>query len=318
MDAMMRAYALQSFDDSAGFADVPFPQPGPGEIRVRVRASSVNPVDVATSTGFFREMYEYRFPSIQGRDFAGTVDAVGDDATRFSPGDEVFGMVKRDYIGDGTFAEYVVVDERRFVVARPDSLGLDDAGAIGLAGVTALQCIDALDLESASTVFINGATGGVGSFAIQAAVAAGHEVIATARPGDEERHVRRLGATRVVDWSAGDVVERVRAIRPEGVDGVIDLISRTPEAFTVIARSAANAGVAVTTLGAARDQPSDGATTKNVHSDSDPELLQRLADLVGAGSMRVPLVEVFPFERIEEAFALLATGPLGKVGLRFE
>ena len=118
MTETMKAYVLEEFDAPARIGNVPVPVTRPREVRVRVRTSSVNPVDAAVVRGFFRAMYEYRLPAIQGRDFAGTVDAVGTEVTAFAPGDEVFGMVKRDYIGDGTFAEFVVVDADRFVVTQ--------------------------------------------------------------------------------------------------------------------------------------------------------------------------------------------------------
>ena len=99
-------------------------------------------------------------------------------------------MVKRDYIGDGTFAEFVVVDADRFVVHRPDAVDIVSAGALGLAGVTSLQCVDALQLHRGDSVFVNGASGGVGSLAIQIAASRGLHVIATARPGEQDAHVR--------------------------------------------------------------------------------------------------------------------------------
>lgn len=315
MTASMRAYALEDFGEEPGLTEVPVPEPGPREVLVRVRASSVNPVDVATSSGAFRALYEYRFPAVQGRDVAGTVERVGPEVTAYRPGDEVLGMVKRDYIGDGTFAEFVVVPEDRFIVRRPAGLAVADAGALGLAGGTAMQCLDALGCRPGDTVLINGATGGVGAFAIQMAVARGLEVIATARPGEEDKHVRDLGAAATVDWSAGGVPAAVRSLRPDGVDGVIDLVSRDSASFLTMAGTATPAGTAVTTLGAAPAQTADGPATKNIHSEGDPALLRRLVDLVVAGQLRVPLVDVLPFGRIDDAFALLAAAPRGKVGL---
>ncbi|MCY1674950.1 NADP-dependent oxidoreductase [Pseudarthrobacter sp. SL88] len=311
----MRAYVLYSFDEKARLADVSVPEPGPGQVRVRVLASSINPVDIATANGFFRSMHEYRFPAVQGRDFAGIVDTVGPQVTAYRPGDEVFGMVKRDYIGDGTFAEYVVVDQDRFLVKRPAALDRDAAGALGLAGVTALQCLDALDLQPGDAVFINGATGGVGSFAIQIGRSRGLHVIATARAGEEDRHVRELGAKDTIDWTTSDVAAAVRQLRPEGVRGVIDLVSRDTDSFLHIAGSASPDGTAVTTLSAAPAESTDGPAMVNIHSNSDPALLRRIADLAVEGHVRVPLVKVFSFEHIDEAFALQATAPLGKVGL---
>jgi NADPH:quinone reductase len=314
MTDQMRAYALRSFDEKPALTDLPVPEPGPGEVRVRVAASSVNPYDAAAGAGFFRGMSEYRLPAVLGRDVAGTVDRVGAGVTAFQPGDEVLGMVKRDHVGDGTFAEYVVVPENRFIVHRPEGLGLAEAGALGLAAVTALQCLHELGLRRGDTVLINGATGGVGAFAVQLAAADGLRVVATARPGEEEAHVRASGAVEAVDWSQ-DTVAAVRTLHADGVDGVVDLISRDPSSFSVVAGLARPGGAAVTTLGAARDGAGEGRRTANVHSSGDPELLRHVAELAATGALRVPLVEVLPFERIDDAFSSLRGGPLGKVGL---
>ena len=317
MSDKMTAYTLFDFEQPARIAELDVPRPGPREVRVRVLASSVNPVDAAIERGFFRSMYEYRLPAALGRDFAGVIDAVGKDVTDYAEGDDVFGMVKRDYIGDGTFAEFVVVDPDRFLVRRSADVPVDAAGAMGLAGVTALQCIDALGLPQSSSVFINGASGGVGSFAIQIAVARGLKVVATARPGDEEAHVRHLGATQTVDWSVGNATDSVKRLHPEGVGGAVDLISRNTESFLSIASAVAAGGSAVTTLSAAPAEAPSDKTLRNVHSDSDPGLLTELQRLVASGSVKVPLLASFPFEKIADAFALLATGPNGKVGLTF-
>lgn len=313
MTTLMRAWVMEAFDEPLVLRHVPIPEPGAHQVRVRVLTSSVNPVDVAVSKGLFRGMYEYRFPAIQGRDFAGTVEAVGPGVTLFAPGDEVFGMVKRAFIGEGTFAEYVVLEEDRYLVARPPALPRAEAGALGLIGVTAIQCVDALDLER-GTVFINGATGSVGSFALQIARARGLRVIATARPGDEEAHVRSLGADDTVDWSAGEVAASVRKLSSD-VRGVIDLVSRDRESFLSIARIAQPGGVAVTTLGAAPAEPVDGVALRNIHSESDPVLLRRAAELMVDGTVRLRLADTFELDRLEDAFALLTSGTLGKVSL---
>lgn len=314
MTASMRAYALAAFDQPARLVQMSVPEPGPREVRVRVVTSSVNPVDVACATGMFRRMYDYHFPAVLGRDLAGTVDRVGPEVTEFRPDDQVFGMVKRSYIGDGTFADYVIVPEDRYIVHRPPELGLTDAGAIGLAALTALQCVEALGCHAGDVVLVNGATGGVGAFAIQIAVDAGLHVIATARPGLEEQHVQELGAGTTVDWAAGCVPDAVRDLRPDGVDGVIDLIARDTTTFTTMSRAAKPDGIAVSTLGAAQETPG-GPRAANIHSEGDPVLLQRVADLARKGTIRVPLVDVRPFEQIDDAFRLLASAPRGKVGL---
>ena len=315
MSDTMCAYHLSEFHESPRIGNVSMPAAGARDLVVKVTASSVNPYDAMAGAGMFQRVSEYRFPAVLGRDLAGTVVSVGEDVTQFRPGDEVLGMIKRDYIGDGTFAEYVVVPEGEFVVHRPKALPVVEAGVIGLAGVTALQCLQALGSGPGDTILVNGATGGVGAFIIQLAAARGLRVLATTRGGEDAEHVIALGALRAIDYTAGTVVEQVAAAYPDGVDGVVDLVSRTAEDFMSMAALARVDGAAVSTLSAARDGAAAGRRVVNVHSRSDTAALQEIAELAATGALRVPIVDVFPFDRIEDAFALLRSGPRGKVGL---
>ncbi|GAA3392642.1 NADP-dependent oxidoreductase [Cryptosporangium minutisporangium] len=308
----MRAYVLPATGEEAAVTDAPPPgDPGPGEVRIRVRCSSVNPSDRMMAGGFFRWM-EHHYPAVLGRDFAGTIDAVGDGVTRFTTGDEVFGFVKRPYVGDGTFAEYVTIPADRYAVHRPPGLSVEDVGDLGVAGATALQCVDALACAAGETVLINGATGGVGSFAVQLARRAGLRVIATAHGSDAEQHVRFLGATATVDWTTGDLADQVRALAPDGVDGIVDLVSSDQDAITALARPVLAPGRAV----AATRSGSSHAdfTVHGVHCSPALDLLHRLADAAVDGLV-VPRVASHPLDKIEDAFAALARAPLGKVGL---
>lgn len=310
----MRAYALEGFDGAPVFTSVPRPVAGDGEVLVRVQATSVNPADDLVARGVFRERLEYRFPAVFGRDVAGVVEDVGPGVDRLKVGDEVFGFVKRDYIGDGAFAEHVAVSADRFVTHRPRSLGLDEAGALGLASVTALQCLDTVQAEEGTTLFVNGATGGVGSFAVQIARARGVDVIGTARPGPEEAHVRRLGASHVVDWSAGDVGAAVRAAHPGGVDAMIDLISQREGIAALAAQVLATGGRGATTR--FDDPPQvEGVTLQMVHSTPELHLLDRVAALVEAGEVVVPITHRFAFAELPDAFAKLREGVIGKIAV---
>ena len=137
-------------------------------------------------------------------------------------------------------------------------------------------------------------------------------MVATARPGQEEAHVRAFGARETVDWSK-DTDAAVRELYPDGVDGVIDLVSRDPSSFSEVAELARPGGAVVTTLGAARDGAGSGRRTANVHSAGDPASCGTSPGWPRRGT---PSAKVdVPVERIDDAFALLATGPLGKVGL---
>ena len=328
----MKAYALTAFDTAPQLIDLPRPEPAAGEVLVRVHATSVNPVDLLVSSGFFRTIQEYRLPAVLGRDLAGVVEQLGAGVTRFRVGEPVYGFVKRDHIGDGTFAEYVVVPEEKFIGAVPDSLDLASAGVLAQAGITALECVDAVPAGPGDVVLINGATGGVGVFAVQIAAARGAEVIATARSADQQSLVRSLGAKHVIDWSAGDLIEQVRAIVPGGVDGVLDLVKHVDSTRIGEGEDAAHELVARLCRGVLRPGGRAASVTNggvpellgdivctNVHSTPTPESIARLSELVMAGRLVAPVHASYRFADIGQAFSRLASGPaLGKISVVFE
>jgi len=325
----MKAFALQSFDQPPAFVDVAEPAPGPGEVLVRVQASSVNPVDWLVSSGFFRSIQEYRFPAVFGRDVSGVVERVGPGVTQFVPGDRVFGFVKREHIGDGTFAELVAVPQDFFVTATPEHVSTAAAGVLGLSGVTALECVEAVGAGPGRVVLVNGAAGGVGSFAVQLAVALGASVIATARPGAEADHVRAMGAAQVVDWTAGDLVEQVRAMAGDGVDGLVDLVKHSSsmsigqdedEAHRYFAHLCKGVlrvgGRAASVTNGGVPELLDEIECLNVHSTPSPASLDRLGALVQTGAVVAPIHQTFPFGDLPAAFDRLADGRvLGKLSI---
>ena len=275
----MRAIAVNDFGTPPVLTDLPKPEPGPGEVLVHVRASSINGFDAAVAAGMLKGMMEHRFPVVLGKDFAGVVEALGEGASRFAPGDEVFGVVMKPFLGDGGLGEYLVVGEQHGIARVPDGLDLQAAGALGLAGTAARDAIDAIAPTAGELVLISGATGGVGAIALQYAVAAGAEVIATARPGAEEEFVRGLGATHVVDYT-GDLGAQVRAIAPDGVAR-----HRAPGRRRRAARRPARAGGRIaSTLGFGPDQH---AAAVAVMANPDAATLDRLAaDAASGGTAR--------------------------------
>ena len=193
------AYRCYGSPDVLALETVPKPVPGETEILVRVRAAGVNPLDWHYMRG---SPYVMRLASGIGRpgdsrlgvDFAGVVESTGAKVTRFRPGDAVFGG------GWGSFAEYLLVDEDQAVVAKPDNISFAEAAAVPVAGITALQALrDKGGVEAGDKVLINGASGGVGPFAVQIARHLGAEVtgVCSARNADM---VRELGADRVLDY----------------------------------------------------------------------------------------------------------------------
>jgi NADPH:quinone reductase-like Zn-dependent oxidoreductase len=172
----MRAVTLESFDTPPALRDdLPAPTPAPSEVLVRMRASSVNPADNSIATGMLKQMgVEYEFPVILGRDYAGLVEQVGAEVTRYSVGDEVFGFLlhANPTVHDGSWAELIAVPQDMFIGQAPQGVDVSTAGAAPLAGIAAIMAIDTLDLSEGDTVLIVGATGGVGSFAVQLAARA--------------------------------------------------------------------------------------------------------------------------------------------------
>ena len=179
------------------------PEPADDEVLVRVRAASVNRADWYSLTGrpyVARPTEGLRRPkdSRLGVDFAGVVEAVGKNVTTFRPGDEVFGGK------NGAFAEYVCVSEERGIVRKPANVTFEQAAAVGVAGLTALQGLrDKGAIQPGQKVLVNGASGAVGTFAIQVAKALGAEVTAVCSTANVEQ-ARALGADHVVDYTAED------------------------------------------------------------------------------------------------------------------
>src|SRR5215211_4715870 len=203
-DTMMKAFTLDSFDTPPGLReDLPAPAPADNEVLVRVHASSVNPVDGAIAAGMMSTMVEHEFPVVLGRDYAGVIERVGSDVTRYVEGDEVYGFLPHanPTVHDGTWTELIVVPEDNFVARKPASAELTAAGAAPLAGISAMSALDALEISEGDTILVIGANGGVGSFAVQLAANAGATVIAPALPEDED-YLRDLGVSELLERDA--------------------------------------------------------------------------------------------------------------------
>ncbi len=303
----MRAIAVNDFGTPPTLTELPKPAPGPGEVLVHVRASSINGFDGAVAAGMLKGMMEHRFPVVLGKDFAGVVEALGEGASRFAPGDEVFGVVMKPFLGDGSLGEYLVVGEQYGIARVPEGLDLQAAGALGLAGSAARNAIDAIAPAAGELVLISGATGGVGAIALQHAVAAGAEVIATARPGAEEEFVRGLGATRVVDYT-GDLSAQVRAIAPQGVPAIVHLAGDAQQLTDLLAAG----GRIASTLGYGPDQHPAAVA---VMANPDAATLDRLAADAASGGLRVPITRTYPLEEAPQALADFSGPHHGKLGI---
>jgi len=304
----MRAFTLDGFGAQPALRDdLPEPQAGDNELVVRVHASSVNPVDVFIAAGALQEMAKHEFPVTLGRDFAGVVEEAGSGATRYRVGDEVFGFVlhANPVVHDGSWAELITVPEHNMVAAKPRSLDFAHAGVAPLSAITALAAFDALAPAAGETVLVVGAAGGVGSFFVQLAADAGANVIAPALPEDGD-HLRGLGVGELIDRNA-DVVAAVREAHSDGVAAILDVVSQTPDASLL-----ADGGRLASPLGAA----GEGAGRFNLMAQPTPANLQRLAELLDGGTLRVSIQRSYRLEQAGEALqALSATHTRGKLSL---
>jgi NADPH:quinone reductase-like Zn-dependent oxidoreductase len=304
----MRALAVTGRDEAPAVVDVADLRPAPGEVRVGVEAASVNGFDLAVAGGRMWEAMPHTFPVVLGRDFVGTIDALGAGVDALSIGDRVAGWIVGSSLGPGAIAEYVATPARN-VTRVPAGVSTADAAAVGLAATAAYDAIDALEVTNRDTVLVAGATGGVGSVAVQLAAGVGARVIATARPGEEADFVRALGAGHVVDYT-GDLVAAVRDAAPGGVSSALHAAGDAVSTAATVRPG----GRLASLLGATADQVGrDDITITAVvtHVTAD-----KLADLLGqvAGSrLRVRVAFSVPLERATDALAAFSGGTLGKV-----
>jgi NADPH:quinone reductase-like Zn-dependent oxidoreductase len=306
----MRAFTLGAIGTAPAVRDVPTPTPAAGEVLVRVRASSVNPVDAGIASGMLAQMFEYRPPVTIGRDYAGTVEQVGEGVTRYAAGDEVYGFVPMadPIVHAGSWAELIAVPAETSTARAPGSVDLGAAGAAPLAGITAMLAVDALALSEGDSLLVVGATGGVGSLAVQLAARAGATVIAPALREDAE-YLRALGVTEVLGRE-GDVAAAVRDRFPDGVDALLDVVSYAPGAYDAALKPGAR-------VASPNGAAGDGAGRTDLMALSTTENLERLAQLLDAGAMKVPVHESYELDRAAEALhALGGTHTQGKLAIR--
>jgi len=297
----MRAFTLDSFERPPGLRDdLPTPQARPGQLLVRVQATSVNPVDAGIAAAHLKDMFPHEFPVLAGRDYAGIVEQVGADVIGYTPGDTVFGFVPgmSPGIHDGAWAELIAVPQDQ-VAHLPEGVDLAQAGAAPLAGVTALAVHDALGLGQGDTVLMVGANGGVGTFAVQLAAAAGATVLAPGLPEDRD-YLRGLGVAEVLDRNS-DVAAQVRQRHPEGVNALADFASRSPDQLDAYAAVVRDGGRVASSAGAAGEGP--GRT--NVMAVPAAATLERLAGLLANGTLRVPIQASYPLAQVDQALKTL-------------
>jgi NADPH:quinone reductase-like Zn-dependent oxidoreductase len=306
----MKAFIYEKYGppETLRMADVDKPAPDADQVLVKVLAASVNAADWHVLRGkplFSRATLGLLRPrhKILGVDIAGRVEAVGSGVTRFRPGDEVYANLL-DH-GYGGFAEYVSVPVA-VVSLKPASLSFEEAAAVPMAAVTALQGLGHHgDLQPAQQVLINGATGGVGSFAVQIAKAYGAEVTAVTSTGNLDL-VRSLGADHVLDYTRDDVVKTGRRY-----DLILDTVGNrsVPElrrALAVGGKAAVTGFTSVARLLAVSLR--GGKDIAQVQAHVTAKDLELLSELIEAGKVRPQIDRRYRFAEIPDAIAYLEQG----------
>jgi len=306
----MKAVTISKYGDQSvlSYTDIERPKPKADEILVHNFAAAVNPVDWKIRNGL-GEMFGLQLPIVLGCEIAGTIEEVGSGVLDFHAGDPVYGYVSLQR--NGGYAEYTIAKSDE-IAPKPESLDFDNAAAIPVGALTSWQAIfDTAHLQSGQRILITGASGGVGSMAVQLAKGKGAFVIATAS-GKNEEFVRGLGADEFIDYTREKFEERVRE-----VDIAYDTIGgdTLERLFTTIRRG----GYLVTTV---MPPSNDKAENYGVHAsmigvEPSGQQLREINRLIDAGKIKTYIAAVLPLAEVGKAHQLSESGRTrGKIILR--
>lgn len=226
----MKAAILENYSKKGGdlvIREVPVPEMGRGDVLVNVRTAGVNPLDNMIIRGEVKLITPYKMPLVMGNEFAGIVEKTGADVTGFSVGDRVYGRMPLNRIG--AFAEQVAV-EASAIAKVPDYLSDEEAAAVPLTALTAMQALELLQTKAGDRLFISGGTGSFGAMAIPIAKSKGLHVITSGNAAGRER-VTALGADRFIDYKTEDYAQTLK-----DVDCVIDTLGdrELPKEFGIL------------------------------------------------------------------------------------
>jgi NADPH:quinone reductase-like Zn-dependent oxidoreductase len=311
-------YCEYGSPDVVKFDDVEKPVPNDDQVLIKVKAASLNALDVYLTRDSWlgRLMFGLRKPrdTRLGRDVAGQVEAVGKNVTQFKPGDEVFGTCR------GALAEYAVASERALVI-KPPNVSFEQAASLPVAGLTALQGLrDQGKIQPGQKVLINGATGGVGTFAVQIAKSFGTEVTAVCSERNVDL-VRSIGADHIIDYAKEDFTrseqrydvifdnvcnhsffERRRVLTPKGVCVLAGMGGAGVKGGQAVGRIAGNLFTA-RGLSAFTDQKFAQYMTRMSKDD-----LIMLAGLIEAGKLKPVIERTYKLSEAPEALRYLDEG----------
>jgi len=280
-------YAEYGSPDVLQIVDAPVPEPGRGEVRLSVRGAGINPLDWKQRSGAVRDVMPARLPVRPGLDVAGVVDAVGPQVSQFQVGDLVLGRAKY-----GSYASDAIADESA-IARKPPTMAWEIAASLPVVVTTAARALAMLNLVPGESLVIDGASGAVGTFAVQLAVQRPVTVIGTGSPPSHAR-LRSLGATaithgpglskRVLD--ALDGAQPTAALDAAGAGGLSELVSVVGAAERVVTLADPEAfALGAVFLGASQDSE---------HAEESAPTVEALVEQVSMGTLAHPTVKTYP------------------------
>lgn len=299
----MKAVQLHGYGDvdQLHYEDVPTPTPGPDEMLVKVAVTSVNPIDWKIRRGYLKGVMPLQFPVILGRDVAGEVVEVGANVSKWKPGQKVMGLVNRSY------AEFLIASAE-VLAPIPDGLDMEQAGVLPLVTTTGAQLANHAQPKSGDTILITGALGNVGRTAVYTAKRKGARVIAGVR-ARQKQDAGALGADQLVAIDSDEDVNRL----PE-VDAIADTVDH--DVIDKLLRKLKRGGVLGSVLGKPKGAEGREIQVAAFVAQPDAAQLEKLAEAVRAGALRIPIARKFKLSEVREAQKLLEQGGIdGKIAL---
>jgi NADPH:quinone reductase-like Zn-dependent oxidoreductase len=294
-------------------AVVPVPEPGPREVLIALHAAGVGSWDESMRDGSWKEG-RVRFPRVIGTDGAGVVVAKGTRVKRFRVGDRVY-SASVDTPQGGFYAQYVAVSDA-YVAPAPRRLDFAQAAAVAFPGLTAMQGVnDVLAVRRGETVVIFGASGAVGTMAVQFAKKRGARVIATASGRAAQSAVRRLGASATVDARDPKMVDELLKLAPDGIDAVLAFAGGEElERCVALVRS----GGRVAYPNGVEPEPHKrrGVRARSYDADNSVRAFARLTRSIDANRLQVPIAATFPLARAADAHRRQREHVIGRIVLR--
>lgn len=315
----MKAVYIENYGNVNEFKTGERPEPviKSSEVLIEVQAASVNPVDYKVRNGSVRVLSGNKFPKILGTDFSGIVANVGNNIKKFEIGDAVFGAVHVLFGKNGGNAEFAAAPESNLALI-PEGLSFEEAAAIPVAGTTAYHNLKNLNIQPGDKVLVNGASGGVGSFALQIAKLFGAETTAVCSEKNSD-YVKMLGADHVIDYNKENFTQN-------GIKYKVIFDAHAHLKFGKIKNSLTNNGIMLTPLPSLgiifhslMSKIFGGKKTVIINANYSEENLSQMAEWIVENKLIVHIDKTFELEQLAEAHALLENvGVKGKIVVKIK